>query len=112
MTSITAQIHIDTTSSSSQPLPTSPIPFSNSTAELTPSTQLSIPIISPENAAEHAKPQQLSDLAEAVNTTRASLNQVLTAWKDWAGKEDGRAGAPTAADNDDEQEDDDDEEEE
>ncbi|CBQ70758.1 conserved hypothetical protein [Sporisorium reilianum SRZ2] len=110
MTSITAQIHIDTTSST-QPLPASPIPLSTSST-LAPSTQLSIPI----PAAGHGKPQQLSDLADALNTTRASLNQVLTAWKDWAGKEDGRSAAPNAAadnnDDDDEGEDDDEDEEE
>ncbi|EST06079.1 hypothetical protein PSEUBRA_003937 [Kalmanozyma brasiliensis GHG001] len=85
MSAITAQVHIDTSTSSSKALPTTPIPLTNPTSNtLTPSTELRIPLAPSANN----KPQQLSDLADAMDTTRASLNQVLTAWKDWAGKED------------------------
>ena len=105
MSAIVTSIHIDTTSSSAKPLPPSPIPLSTSST-LTPSTQLRIPIAN----ARDDKPQQLANLADAMDTTRANLNKILTAWKNWAGKED--SSNQVATNNDDDDDDDDEEEEE
>lgn len=104
---VTAQIHIDTSSfPSDKSLPGTPIPLDGASAsQLAPSTELHIRI----NPAS-AKPAQLNELANTIDATRASLNQILTSWKDWAGKEgiaDPKSGANEDDDNveEDEQED-------
>ena len=88
MSVLTAQIHIDASSSCSHPLPPSPLPLDSSS--LSPSTELRLPLPtnpSSSNSYSYSKPQTLSHLADAIDTTRANLNQILTCWKEWAGKE-------------------------
>lgn len=104
MTAITAEIHIDiSSSSSSNLLPNTPIPYTSASSSQTlePSTQLSIPVNTTPNS---DKPQALENLAEAMDETRARLNQVLTSWKEWAGKEEAPNSAAKKGDADDEEE--------
>lgn len=112
MSAITAEIHIDTSIQPSEtPLPATPIPLANSAADLTPSTQLNIPITGASNS---TKPDHLAALADAMDASRAHLNQILTSWKDWAGKADAtptNTKNNTTNDDDEEEEDEDDEEE-
>ena len=110
MSSIVAQIHIDTTAGAPKPLPVTPIPFPDnaSAKQLAPSTQLRVRTPSTSSSTKATnRPQRLSDLADAMEATRASLNQVLTSWKDWAGKEDAAAIQSRSAKKDAEEEDDD-----
>ncbi|GAK64944.1 uncharacterized protein PAN0_007d3160 [Moesziomyces antarcticus] len=99
-THVVADIHIST-SASSAPLPTSPLPLDNAT-HLTPSTQLRVPL--------HADGHAFNNLADSIDSTRAHLNAILTTWKDWAGKEVSPAGASQPTDDQEEDEDEEDEE--
>ncbi|SNX82734.1 uncharacterized protein MEPE_01440 [Melanopsichium pennsylvanicum] len=92
MTSVIAQIHIDTTSIAHKTLPTTPIPLknnnnsnSNNVDQLNPSTELQIPLVNPSKTPN--KSDQLASLAHSIDATRNNLNSLLTTWKDWAGKE-------------------------
>lgn len=109
MNVLTADINIDTTPfPTTKTLPLTPIPLTSPSPNLTPDTQLQIPLSSsPTN-----KPDQLSNLADAMDTARINLNHILTTWKDWAGKEDLTSSSTANEGNeDDEDEQDDDEEE-
>lgn len=110
MSAIIAEIHLDTSSSSDdKPLPTTPIPLINTSGTaLAPSTELHIPLTT---QSDTNKPQRLVDLADAMDEARARLNQVLTSWKDWAGKEE-VPGTAAKKDGEDEEEQDDEEQEE
>ncbi|SPO21524.1 uncharacterized protein UTRI_01011_B [Ustilago trichophora] len=109
MSVLTADINIDTTPfASTKPLPNTPIPLTCGSTNLSPDTQLQIPLSS---ASGTNKPQQLSNLADAMETARSNLNQVLTTWKDWAGKEDLTSSTDADDVNEDDQEVGDDEEE-
>ncbi|SOV02606.1 uncharacterized protein UDID_02024 [Ustilago sp. UG-2017a] len=111
MSAIIAEIHLDTSSSSDdKPLPTTPIPLANTSGTaLAPSTELHVPLTTQSDA---NKPQRLVDLADAMDEARARLNQVLTSWKDWAGKEEVPGTAAKKGGEDEEEQDDEEQEDE
>lgn len=111
MTSLSAQVHIDTTSATSagRTLPDTPIPLTGEVgSQLPPSTELKVPIKPAREAG--GKPEELEELANAMDEARASLNTVLTAWKDWAGKEEVLGSNKKGEEEEDEEEEDEEEE--
>jgi len=53
---------------------------------------------------EAGKPQELEELANAMDAARANLNMILTAWKDWAGKEEATVSRKGEEEDEDEEE--------
>lgn len=84
MAAVAAETHIAVPSTARE-LPASPLATplignnGHPASHLSPSTALEIPL---------APPTALASLADAMDASRTSLNALLTAWKDWFGKED------------------------
>ncbi|PWZ03357.1 hypothetical protein BCV70DRAFT_197573 [Testicularia cyperi] len=116
MSQITAETHIAVPEGRSD-LPVSPLPLlgpnSQPQDDLSPSTSLSLPLAAAKSS-DGTKPDQLSSLADAMDETRARLNQVLSTWKDWIGKEGETLSSskPEAGDDDADEDDDDEDDEE
>jgi hypothetical protein len=94
MAMLVAETHIDVSSAPGRALPASPLPLYAGAAvqpTLTAATELRVPA-APSAPQPRTKSQALASLAEALDQSRTALNQVLTTWKDWIGKE----AAPSA----------------